>query len=376
MDPLSIVQAIGLLYVAQTALSFLNVIFKTVIRPGKNLKKSYGEWAVVTGATDGIGKAMAGEMAKKGMNVLLVARSKDKLKAVQAEFAEKYPKVTIETEIVDFGNFSVKDCARMTETLSKKEVGVLVNNVGVSYAFPQYFDELTEGEIQSLLTINIESVVWMTRAVLPQMLQRKKGAVVNMSSASARPPNPLLTVYSSTKGFVENFTKSLALEYANKGIDFQCQSPLFVATAIVFPNSKKPPEVRCAPSPTPLPCARARASLHTHWMHRGGMCSACDIPCTRLSHTFPAAFGAPSTSATISRTLPPAAPHFRSPLLAGTRLAGHADTEDVRQVRGGAHRLRYHGLALPSARDLHVDAGSHPRLAHRRWRAQHARRPA
>jgi len=257
MDPLSIVQAIGLLYVAQTALSFLNVIFKTVIRPGKNLKKSYGEWAVVTGATDGIGKAMAGEMAKKGMNVLLVARSKDKLKAVQAEFAEKYPKVTIETEIVDFGNFSVKDCARMTETLSKKEVGVLVNNVGVSYAFPQYFDELTEGEIQSLLTINIESVVWMTRAVLPQMLQRKKGAVVNMSSASARPPNPLLTVYSSTKGFVENFTKSLALEYANKGIDFQCQSPLFVATAIVFPNSKKPPEARASlGTPTPKTYAK------------------------------------------------------------------------------------------------------------------------
>jgi len=145
----------------------------------------------------------------------------------------------------------------MTDVLKKKEVGVLVNNVGISYAFPQWFNELTDDEIQGLMTVNIESVVWMTRAVLPQMLSRKKGAIVNMSSASARPPNPLLAVYSSTKGFVENFTKSLALEYGNQGIDFQCQSPLWVATAIVFPNSKKPPEARASMgTPTPKTYAK------------------------------------------------------------------------------------------------------------------------
>ena len=76
----------------------------------------------MTGATDGIGKAMAKEMAKKGMNVMLVARSKDKLKAVQEELASKYTKVKISTEVVDFANFSVKDCGRMTEVLSKIQV--------------------------------------------------------------------------------------------------------------------------------------------------------------------------------------------------------------------------------------------------------------
>lgn len=125
------------------------------------------------------------------------------------------------------------------------------------------------------MTVNMESVVWMTRAVLPAMLAKKRGAVVNMSSASARPPNPLLTIYSSTKGFVENFTKSLAKEYGDKGLSFQCQSPLYVATSIVFPGSKVPPEKRATiTTPTPKTYARyavARIGYDTmtspYWVH-------------------------------------------------------------------------------------------------------------
>ena len=67
------------------------MFYKTLLRGGKNLKKSYGEWAIVTGATDGIGKAMAFEMAKKGMSVLLVSRTKDKLEACKQELLAKYP---------------------------------------------------------------------------------------------------------------------------------------------------------------------------------------------------------------------------------------------------------------------------------------------
>jgi len=191
---------------------------------------------------------------------LLIARSAEKLEACKAELLAKYPAVKVKVEVVDFGKFGKKDTARMTEVLSSLEVGVLVNNVGISYPFPQWFDELTEEEVQSIMTINIDSVVWMTRAVLPQMLARKKGAIVNMSSASARPPNPLLAVYSSTKGFVENFTKSLAFEYASKGIHFQCQSPLWVATQIVFPNSKVAPDKR-ATLVTPTTKTYARYSV-------------------------------------------------------------------------------------------------------------------
>ena len=266
----------GGVIVAREILSLLFMFYKTLLRPGKNLKKAYGEWAVVTGSTDGIGKAMAFEMARKGLNVVLVGRSVEKLAAVKEECSAKYPKVSVKTEVVDFASFSVKDAQRITDMLSGIEVGVLVNNVGISYAFPQWYHELTDDEISSLMTINMQSVVWFTRAVLPQMLSRKRGAVVNMSSASARPPNPLLTVYSSTKGFIENFTKSLALEYASKGISFQCQSPLYVATSIVFPGSKvrHPAPFDCdrmagleCPLNLRTPC-RCRSRSGPRWPHR------------------------------------------------------------------------------------------------------------
>ena len=139
---------------------------------------------------------MAFELAKKGMSVMLVSRTKDKLDAVKSELLAKYPNVQCKTEVVDFGSFGQKDTKKMTDLLEKIEVGVLVNNVGMSYPFPQWYHELTETEVQSLMTMNMESVVWMTRAVLPQMLSRKKGAVVNLSSASARPGmGPLLAVF-------------------------------------------------------------------------------------------------------------------------------------------------------------------------------------
>ena len=253
----------------------LMVLYRTLLRGGKNLKKAYGEWAVVTGATDGIGKAMAFEMARKGMNIMLIARSQSKLDAVKKEAQEKYPNVTVATELCDFAAFDKDVAAKLGKKLDKLEVGVLVNNVGISYAFPQWFHELNDGEIQSLLTVNIDSAVWMTRAVLPQMLERKKGAVVMMSSASARPPSPLLSVYAATKGFIENFTKGMAVEYSGKGVHFQCQSPLFVSTNIVYPNSKVPVEKRATLStPTAKTYAKYAVSrigydtmVSPYWVH-------------------------------------------------------------------------------------------------------------
>ena len=266
---------LGALVAGTSALSMLMVLYRTLLRGGKNLKKAYGEWAVVTGATDGIGKAMAFEMARKGMNIMLIARSQSKLDAVKKEAQEKYPNVTVATELCDFAAFDKDVAAKLGKKLDKLEVGVLVNNVGISYAFPQWFHELNDGEIQSLLTVNIDSAVWMTRAVLPQMLERKKGAVVMMSSASARPPSPLLSVYAATKGFIENFTKGMAVEYSGKGVHFQCQSPLFVSTNIVYPNSKVPVEKRATLStPTAKTYAKYAVSrigydtmVSPYWVH-------------------------------------------------------------------------------------------------------------
>jgi len=250
----------GAAVLAYHALSLLNVVYKTLLASGPKLTKKYGEWAVVTGATDGVGKAMCFELARKGCSVLLISRSEPKLKAVKAEISEQYPSVKVDYAVADFSKLTPAVLAALKAKLDPLDVGTLVNNVGVSYDFCQWFHELSDAEVRDMMAINVESVTWMTRLVLPSMLAKKQGAVVNMSSASARAPLPLLAQYSASKGYVENLTRSLAVEYAAKGVHFQCQSPYFVATAMTFPNSKKPPVER-ASLMTPTPRAYARAAV-------------------------------------------------------------------------------------------------------------------
>jgi len=203
---------------------------------------------------------MAFELARKGCSVMLVSRSEQKLKDVKGELTAKYPEVAVDYATVDFTKLTAAALAGLKKKLDPLDIGVLVNNVGVSYDFCQWFHELSDTEVQNIISVNVESVTWMTRLVLPAMLAKKKGAVVNMSSAAARAPLPLLAQYSASKGYLENLTRSLAAEYADKGLHFQCQSPYFVATAMTFPNSKVPPEKR-ATLLTPTPQKYARAAV-------------------------------------------------------------------------------------------------------------------
>ena len=125
-------------------------------------------------------------------SVMLISRSEAKLKAVQAEIAEQYPSVKVDYAVADFSKLTPTVLAFLKAKLEPLDIGTLVNNVGVSYDFCQWFHELSDAEVRDMLAINIESVTWMTRLVLPLMLAKKQGAVVNMSSASARMPLPLL----------------------------------------------------------------------------------------------------------------------------------------------------------------------------------------
>lgn len=234
---------LGALLAARHALSLLSVLYRTLLRPGTKLT-NYGQYALVTGATDGIGKALAHELANKGLSIVLISRSPDKLAAVAEELRDLHPEIDVRVEAVDFSDLSPERLAELRRTLGGLDVGVLVNNVGMSYPFAQWFDELTDDEVEALLRLNVESTTWMTRLVLPGMLKRGRGAIVNQSSAAARFPLPLLAQYSAAKGYIENMTRSLAAEYAGKNIHFQCQSPLWVSTAMTYPGSRTPVEKR------------------------------------------------------------------------------------------------------------------------------------
>jgi len=213
----------GYILAIVAAYKICSFTYRHFIRTGKNLAKEYGEWAVVTGATDGIGKEIARRLVEVNrMKVLIVGRNMTKLETVQKEIGAH--------EVLQI-NFSADWKSDVVTAATKdKDIGVLINNAGLSYEFPQYFNEVEESSLREMNMVNCESVRRMTYAVLPQLLQKKKGCIVNVSSLTAKCPAGMLTEYAATKAYLIEFSRALHCETRNQGVDVQVQIPGFVAT--------------------------------------------------------------------------------------------------------------------------------------------------
>ncbi|XP_030621489.1 very-long-chain 3-oxoacyl-CoA reductase-B isoform X2 [Chanos chanos] len=213
-----------------------------------------GKWAVVTGATDGIGKAYAEELARRGFAIVLISRTQEKLDEVSKAIESKY-NVATKTIAADFGSLDIYP--KIESGLAGLEIGILVNNVGVSYSYPEFFLQVPnlDAFINSMVNINITSVCQMTRLVLPRMVDRSKGVILNIASASGMYPVPLLSLYSSTKAFVDFFSRGLDAEYKSKGIIIQSVLPFFVTTKLS--------KIRRATLDTPTPERYVAAELNT-----------------------------------------------------------------------------------------------------------------
>ncbi|EPS70494.1 hypothetical protein M569_04268, partial [Genlisea aurea] len=223
--------ALGSFSLLKIAASLFNWIYVSFLRPGKNLK-SYGSWALVTGPTDGIGKSFAFQLAGKGLNLILVARNPDKLREVSQSIRSKHGSVQVKTVVVDFSGDLDVGISRIRDSIENLDVGILINNAGMSYQYARFFHEVDDKTLNELIKVNIEATTKITAAVLPGMVKRKKGAIVNIGSGSASilPADPLYSVYAATKAYLDQFSRCLYVEYKNMGIDVQCQVPLYVAT--------------------------------------------------------------------------------------------------------------------------------------------------
>ena len=220
-------------------LGFITAVY-IILRLAKWLKPWYsspldvrqlGRWALVTGSTDGIGKAFAFALASKGLNVVLVSRSSQKLKRVAEEVQEKH---LVQTKVitVDFKVNAEDYLDTVRREVDGLDIGVLVNNVGMMYDYPEEFLAVAGGyqKIRDLISVNITSMNAMTRLCLPPMVGRGRGAVINIGSLAAVSPGPLIAAYAATKTYVDKFSTTLHQEYARKGITVQCVHPGFVVS--------------------------------------------------------------------------------------------------------------------------------------------------
>ncbi|XP_058787040.1 very-long-chain 3-oxoacyl-CoA reductase 1-like isoform X1 [Vicia villosa] len=223
---------LGFISISKSLFHFLTWLYAILIRPTKHLKH-YGSWAVITGSTDGIGKSMALELASNGLDILLLGRNPLKLEATSKEILSKFRNVEVKCLVVDLQNNTGDEIMRkIEEAIDGLDVGILVNGAGVAYPYARYFHEVDLDLMDSIIKVNVEGATLVTKAVIPSMIKKKKGAVVNIGSGSTvvLPSYPLVTLYAASKAYLAMFSACTNLEYKHQGIDIQCQIPLFVST--------------------------------------------------------------------------------------------------------------------------------------------------
>uniref|UniRef100_A0A673Y1K1 Hydroxysteroid (17-beta) dehydrogenase 3 n=1 Tax=Salmo trutta TaxID=8032 RepID=A0A673Y1K1_SALTR len=192
---------------------------------------SMGEWAVVTGGSDGIGRAYAFELAGRGLNVVILSRTKDKLDRVALEIEETTGQ-KVKVIVADFTEDDMYEC--IEAKLKGLNIGVLVNNVGILPShIPCKFLQTKdlEQKITEVINCNVKALVkpciWMYILLCPY---RGKGMIVNISSGVASVPSPIYTMYCASKVFVERFSQGLQAEYKAKGVMIQAVAPFGVST--------------------------------------------------------------------------------------------------------------------------------------------------
>ena len=178
--------------------------------------------AVVTGASSGIGRELAQCLAARGFDLILVARREALLKDLALDLYEKYG-VTCAPVSVDLSKFDERE--RLVRRLEgeRERLEVLVNNAG--FGVHGFFYETDLARELELIEVNCATPVHLTKRVLPWMLARKRGYVLNVGSVAAFTPGPVMALYYASKAFVLSFSEALWEECRRTGVSVTCLCP-------------------------------------------------------------------------------------------------------------------------------------------------------
>lgn len=200
------------------------------------MNKLQGKTAIVTGASAGIGAAIAKELASKGANIVLAARRMDKLNEVKNEITEitngKVKVIAVQADV------SVKNDVNQLVEQAQTELGnvdILVNNAGQMLSATVQSGQVEEWE--KMIDVNIKGVLYSAHAVLPSMLSRSSGHIINIASVSGLEVTKTSTVYSATKHAVRVISQGLEKELARTGVRITNISPGMVDTSLSSDNN-------------------------------------------------------------------------------------------------------------------------------------------
>ncbi|MCI4352066.1 MAG: SDR family NAD(P)-dependent oxidoreductase [Thermoplasmata archaeon] len=225
-----------------------------------------GAGAIVTGASRGIGAAIARALAREGVHLLLVARNADRLSTVQSEIASAGGTAAALAQ-----DLTAPEAAERVVQVARERLEapyLLVNNAGIATA--QRFDRRPPGEWEQELVTNLVAPLRLTYAFLPTLLRAGRGHVIFTGSATADRPLPRLAVYSATKAALRGFGRALDLELVRRGVRVSVVEPVYVRTEL----GRRPTDVeaplerrarehpRSALEPEVVACAVVRLLYH------------------------------------------------------------------------------------------------------------------
>ncbi|MDP9073073.1 MAG: SDR family oxidoreductase, partial [Actinomycetota bacterium] len=181
--------------------------------------------ALVTGASSGIGAVFADQLAARGANLILVARSTDALEELAARLRQAY-RVDVQVRTTDLGDLAARH--HLLASLDGITVDLLVNNAG--FASHGGFVDLPIDRELGQVEVNCSAVVHLSRILLPPMLARGRGGIVNVASTAGLVPCPNMATYGATKAFVVSFSEAISVECRGSGVRILAFCPGAVAT--------------------------------------------------------------------------------------------------------------------------------------------------
>lgn len=187
----------------------------------QELKDRYGPWALITGASSGIGEQFARLLARSGINLLLVARRGDRLESLAAELTRRRRGLEVEPLVVDLAESEGVD--RIVAGVGARDLGLLVSNAG--FGLKGRFSEIDRTQLEAMFNVNARMPLLLAHALLPRLQARPRAGLIFTGSVEGEAPYPWSTAYAATKAFVHSLGMGLHGELAGTGVDVLVLAP-------------------------------------------------------------------------------------------------------------------------------------------------------